>query len=341
MSTHRQDGDRADHHRTVAAVQPVQPVPLDLPDLPATAHGERAATATVVPQADAIRALADQVVNATRAYDAAEAGSTAEQEAGKAIAAAAASLRAAAIEAIDGLDVAVDADMDPGVEDCGSVCTGRGRITVAVAGRFAILHGWANCGWLARGASADLDGSGLACWGDSQPGGWRTCDGDGQSSGRPRARSDGDTVVLTGGEGSDSEGDTDIQVFDLLGISDLPAIETAIEIDDTVKAAANRLAERIQSEIDGADWGVEEPSAEDCWSELAPRHDDGQDDGRIGIRAGSPWHGGCVVVIRQGDDYRLYLAGESWESAWRTVSTENSEQRIREVQRDLNANEDD
>ena len=35
------------------------------------------------------------------------------------------------------------------------------------------------CGWIMRGASGDLDGSGLSSWGDSQHGGWSVCSSDG------------------------------------------------------------------------------------------------------------------------------------------------------------------
>jgi hypothetical protein len=44
-------------------------------------------------------------------------------------------------------------------------------------------HYWRLASWLAPKAHADLDGSGLALWGDAQPGGWRVCDSDGQSRG--------------------------------------------------------------------------------------------------------------------------------------------------------------
>lgn len=85
------------------------------------------------------------------------------------------------------------------------------------------LDGWAVCGWLRPGAHADLDGSGLANWGSSQPGGWTSCGGDGATNGLPR-------VSLYDGEYGDS-----VQVGDVEGREDAeiepeawPAWEEAI-----------------------------------------------------------------------------------------------------------------
>ena len=79
-----------------------------------------------------------------------------------------------------------DAEMDR-PDECGGQCSAEGTITLTIAGQeVASLACWAACGWLARGASQDLDGSGLALWGSAQPGGWSSCDGDGANTGRPR-----------------------------------------------------------------------------------------------------------------------------------------------------------
>lgn len=49
--------------------------------------------------------------------------------------------------------------------------------------RLAKADAWLLAGWVSRGASQDLDGSGLSFWGDNQPGGWRVCVSDGAEHG--------------------------------------------------------------------------------------------------------------------------------------------------------------
>lgn len=56
-------------------------------------------------------------------------------------------------------------------------------VTIEFQGQTIEAKGWWLVGWLAPGANGDLDGSGLALWGDSQSGGWRVLDDDGQMSG--------------------------------------------------------------------------------------------------------------------------------------------------------------
>lgn len=69
--------------------------------------------------------------------------------------------------------------------------------TLKVGDREIDIPCWGHCGWLAPGANADLDGSGLSVWGDSQPGGWSVCDGDGAYDGRPRVIEDRESVCDT------------------------------------------------------------------------------------------------------------------------------------------------
>jgi hypothetical protein len=64
------------------------------------------------------------------------------------------------------------------------------------------VRGWRFCGHLKPGAHADIDGSGIALWGDSQPGGWRVLDSDGEFCGLPRCRVDwvGETLTVVSGD---------------------------------------------------------------------------------------------------------------------------------------------
>lgn len=63
-------------------------------------------------------------------------------------------------------------------------CSGDYEITLKIGEHELTVPAWCHCGWLAPGANADLDGSGLSLWGSSQPGGWRVVDGDGAYNGR-------------------------------------------------------------------------------------------------------------------------------------------------------------
>ena len=80
--------------------------------------------------------------------------------------------------------------------------------TLTIGDRQLEIPCWGHCGWLAPGANADMDGSGLAVWGDSQTGGWRVCDGDGAYDGRPRVIADRspscDTPITVGADHLDT-----------------------------------------------------------------------------------------------------------------------------------------
>jgi hypothetical protein len=61
------------------------------------------------------------------------------------------------------------------------------EMTITVADKEYSINCWYLATWLERGASQDIDGSGLQNWGSSQPGGWRVKNWDGQSRGIPTA----------------------------------------------------------------------------------------------------------------------------------------------------------
>lgn len=79
-------------------------------------------------------------------------------------------------------------DVDTCDEISEGYCSREYTIEIAINGRtLGTVKGWQHVGWIAPGANEDIDGSGLANWGSSQPGGWSVCDGDGQCSGNVQA----------------------------------------------------------------------------------------------------------------------------------------------------------
>jgi hypothetical protein len=182
------------------------------------------------------------------------------------------------------------------------------------------VDGWYHCGWIAPGASADLDGSGLALWGTNQPGGWSVCDNDGQTSGRPSVevvndqRDDGRPVILiSGGHG---RGDTELTCA-ALGVpwpdeGDNPEREpetsAALGAMEALAAAIGDAMERATpSEPD-------EPSAEEQFDYI-----DDLDRGWSGVpvRFG-PYRGATGnerIAVRIDDEYRAYHPGDAWRDA--------------------------
>lgn len=159
------------------------------------------------------------------------------------------------------------------------------------------LNGWAVCGWLRPGAHADLDGSGLANWGSSQPGGWSSCSGDGATNGLPRVSlydgEYGDAIVVgdvEGRTGAEIEPETWAAWADAIAAARKAreAEESAYEagLEDTDEAAYDSLCEAADlTEQHAADlrWqfavaieealpgcpDIPEPSAEDVYAELS------------------------------------------------------------------------
>ena len=171
----------------------------------------------------------------------------------------------------------------------------------------ADAEGWAIGAWLAPGAHQDIDGSGLALWGDSQPGGWRTADGDGASTGIPRVTSDGawvksepyDPIIVTGGEGC-----LDVQIIP----DDIPEWKDACDNlknnednDDNYQSlydtaydvrqeVCGAIEEALEQVLDGSHHPCE-PQIEDIFNEL----DEIRDLEDINIRVGN--YLGCGPVL--------------------------------------------
>jgi hypothetical protein len=223
--------------------------------------------------------------------------------------------------AIDAATAAIDIDIDgegEAPEEIGDMCCGSTEIRLSIGEAELVARGWRLCGYLARGAHADLDGSGLANWGSSQPGGWTCCDGDGQTSGTVRAACDGLQIYMDVGDGGESSARLDIGA--LLGLDDAESARLVDHCDDALAA----LVDRIDAAIDGLDLSIPEPTADDAWDELG-------DDAEVvpGVRVGSPWQAGVVVVVEDDDgDRTVYLAGESWESATRDAAERAVQARI-------------
>lgn len=128
-----------------------------------------------------------------------------------------------------------------------------GRQIGRVGDVVAPVSGWAIGAWLAPGAHADINGSGLALWGDSQPGGWTTAHDDGATTGRPRVANGpydsaegGDPIIVMGGEGM-----LDIEIAP----ADIPEWSAAVAELDRLTAAneADPDDEAIEDAWDAAD----------------------------------------------------------------------------------------
>jgi len=159
-----------------------------------------------------------------------------------------------------------------------SYCSALYDFTLCVGERKLRGEGWVFCGWLPPGAHADLDGSGLTLWGDSQPGGWRCLDGDGQESGRPSVherwyRPDADEKILVG----PTTGGVDVEVEPGMvpawaqALAEAEAAagdarDTALERAVEIRA---QLIKRIEAALEGMSTpDVEPPDARMVWDEL-------------------------------------------------------------------------
>lgn len=195
-------------------------------------------------------------------------------------------------------------------EEQGGVLYANYELHLTVGSASRTVPGWLCCGWIAPGASADLDGSGLANWGSSQPGGWSVCDGDGVFSGRASAEAADGAVTIDEPEGCASV--KDITVAEILG---LPAeCQAVIEahLGDAIEEALRDLAEEITEEIGRADVSIDEPDADDLWGELGCRSELSECEA---VRVGD-FGGAHFVAIESKDGERTaYHGHESWEDA--------------------------
>ena len=205
---------------------------------------------------------------------------------------------------------ACDADADA-PEEQGGILYADYTLPMTVGAASRTVPGWVCCGWIAPGASADLDGSGLRNWGDSQPGGWSVCDGDGAFSGRAHAKADEAVIVIHEPEGC-ARDTADITVSEILG---LPAeCQATIEahLADEIEDALATLAGEITEDIARADVSIDEPDADDLWDELGCRAELSECES---VRVGD-FGGAHFVVIEDADGERTsYHGHESWEDA--------------------------
>lgn len=190
-------------------------------------------------------------------------------------------------------------------------------VTLTVGEHAVEIECWGHCGWLAPGASADIDGSGLTLWGDSQPGGWSVCDGDGAYDGRPRVieeRSDDcGTPISVGATHLDGAEITPDMVPEwaaaLAALAATP--EDAEEWSDResdaadVRAAVVAAVEAALEDI-GAD--CPEPTADEVWEALGRT---AEVDGAECVRAGR-WIGCPLVAWRvHGETYYDWWPAEA------------------------------
>jgi hypothetical protein len=153
------------------------------------------------------------------------------------------------------------------------------------------LCGFLTCGWLAPGADADLDGSGLSCWGSSQPGGWRCVSGDGVHPRRPLVGVEDpddpdDPIIITDGAGNTVE----------VVPAHVPVWRDAVAAgDDRAIEIRASLVEALDDAFDEYDIpDAPEPSSEEVYEDL-PETD------WPGIRLGD-WQGAGLAIAWETSD---------------------------------------
>jgi hypothetical protein len=179
--------------------------------------------------------------------------------------------------------------------------------TLTVGDREIEIPCWGHCGWLAPGASADIDGSGLSAWGDSQPGGWSVCDGDGAYDGRPRVIDEAlptecDTPITIGATHLDSVDVTPDMVPEwAAAVAALYATpEDAEEWSDRESAAADvrrAVVAAVEAALEDIGADCPEPTAAEVWEALGRS---AEVDGADCVRTGR-WLGCPLVAWRAGE----------------------------------------
>lgn len=124
---------------------------------------------------------------------------------------------------------------------------------------------WKLATFLARGASQDIDGSGLENWGDSQPGGWRSLDFDSQCLGKPQVKESSEGCVTVSNANNE--------------------VEIAVPKGHCPEEFMTDLQQEIDQAAAGAD--PEEPDAEAVWNDLCSYNEMGHYPVRIGRVFGS------------------------------------------------------
>ena len=178
-------------------------------------------------------------------------------------------------------------------ESMGGGCYCDWTVDLIVDGAEHNLGGWNVCGWLAPGASQDLDGSGLALWGSSQPGGWTSCDSDGSGRGYPIARYEAETNY-------DEDDNEFVTIVITVSASDNrgEVYEFAFEGSES---EAETLCEAISEALKDANPGCDEPDSETIFDDI---DDDAFNFGSdYPIRFGDWNDAGKVLAWKVGDEY--------------------------------------
>ena len=157
---------------------------------------------------------------------------------------------------------------------------------------------WLRCGWLPPGSHQNLDGSGLANWGDSQPGGWECLESDGQGKGIPD--------VIRDDECQEIRLDTISSGARIHPFGAWKAALDVAESDDAFERLEDiyySICDAIEAAIEQHSWPhVDEPSAEQVFDELKTVELDVEID-NAEIRAGN-WRGcGMVLVLEHDGEY--------------------------------------
>jgi hypothetical protein len=179
-------------------------------------------------------------------------------------------------------------------EEVGGVCFSEYNISLSIGTDCEIdLTGFLTCGWLQPGAHADLDGSGLSCWGDAQQGGWRSVGGDGVNPRRPLVDTDEPdepdaAIVIVDGAGNTVE----------ITPAHVPVWRDAVAAgDDRAGEIRASLVEALADALSDYDIpDVEEPASEDIFEDLSETD-------WPGIRLGN-WQGaGLAIAWETSDGY--------------------------------------
>jgi len=180
------------------------------------------------------------------------------------------------------------------------------EVTFKIGEHERTVEGYCLCGWLKPGASGDLDGSGLALWGDAQPGGWSVCDGDSQG-GRLRVNGCGSgcgsNIQISNGVGGSAINiepwmvpewyESVMSAHSLEKDDDLTAFDIAAEIAEAVR---NGIIERLESLCRDYKVDCPEPDASEVYEYLDDL------DGLSGIAVKVGEYKGCGAVVAWIDD---------------------------------------
>lgn len=211
-------------------------------------------------------------------------------------------------------------------EELGSGLYANYTIKLSIAGREIEITGWRVGGWLAPGASADLDGSGLAQWGSNQPGGWSECEGDGQFSGDPEVevkqdRATGAPIlrIISGQGGPDTTltcADVGIAWPDPDGADDDQYDDIIAAAEAAMQALRETLADAIEAAIPGS---PAEPSPIAIWYALDAERGAEACPVRVGDYLGT---NNPRVVVCNNDRYTSYHPDDAWEDDAREAAAD-------------------